>query len=234
MRVDTIDKQYVDKVLLEGNIDLECMVEKVSVGTPRGPIDFGNRSFVAGHPRSIAVHLSQQVQDALKANFYDEPHIVARKRAVFFARWSKRASKLNHREVALLLSYPEHVKNIMKGKNLLLLREILDDLNYPEKSLFDDHCNGFKLAGWLSKSGVFPSRIRHPEYDVQTLKVSAKGLNKSVLLQVQHTESDDVAKSTWTTTLEEERLGWIWHDPDQILRAKWLLNASAEEQDPSH
>ena len=59
-------------------------LKKISIGIPRSPIDFCNRSFLAGHPRSIAVHLSQQVQDALNANFFDEPHLVAKRRAVFF------------------------------------------------------------------------------------------------------------------------------------------------------
>ena len=78
----------------------------------------------------------------------------------------------------------------------------------------------FKLTGWLPKSGVSPGRIRHPEYDVKTLKVLAKGLKKSVLAQIKNTEVDEVAESTWATTLEEERLGWIWRDPDQNLEDK--------------
>ena len=52
------------------------------------------------------------------------------------------------------------------------------------------------------------------------MKVVAKGLNKSVLAQVQNTDADEVAESTWATTLEEERLGWIWRDPDQNLEGK--------------
>ena len=104
--------------------------------------------------------------------------------------------------------------------NLQLLREILNDLNCPDMTLVDDLCSGFKLTGWLPKSGVFPGRIRHLEYDVQTLKVLAKGLNKSAFAQVQNTEVDEVAESTWATTLEGERLGWIWRDPVQHLDGK--------------
>ena len=63
-------------------------------------------------------------------------------------------SELKGREAELLQSCPEHVGNIMKGKNLQLLREILDDLNYPDKNLDDDLCSGFKLTGWLPKRGV--------------------------------------------------------------------------------
>ena len=55
---------------------------------------------------------------------------------------------------------------------------------------------------------------------MKTLKVLAKGLNKCVLAQTKNTEVDEVAESTWATTLEEERLGWIWRDPDQNLEDK--------------
>ncbi len=113
-----------------------------------------------------------------------------------------------------------------------MLKEIWDDLEYPDKGLFDDLCNGFKLTGWLPKSGVFASRIKHPEYVVQTLKTLAKGLNKSILSQVQNTESDKVAKSTWATTLDEEKLGWIWHDPDQNLEGKVVAKRFGLQQKP--
>ena len=142
------------------------------------------------------------MQDALNANFFDEPHVVAKKRAVFFAKWSKRAAELKGREAEILQSCPERVRNIMRRKNLQLLREILNDLKYPDKTLVDDLCSGFKLTGWLPKSGVFPGRIRHPEHDVQTLKVFAKGLNKSAVAQVRNVEVDEVAESTWSTTGE--------------------------------
>ena len=230
VRVDSIDKNFTDSKFLDANVSLDCRVEKISIGIPRCPIDFCNRSFLAGHPRSIAVHLSQQVQDALNANFFDEPHVVAKKRAVFFAKWSRRAAELRGRESEVLQSCPEHVKKIMKGKNLQLLREILVDLDYPDKTLVDDLCSGFKLTGWLPKSGVFPGRIKHPEYDVNTLKTLAKGLNKSILAQIKNTEVDEVAESTWATTLEEEKLGWIWRDQDQSLDNKVIAKRFGLQQ----
>ena len=103
---------------------------------------------------------------------------------------------------------------------MLLLKEILSDLEYPDATLVDDLCQGFKLTGWLPKSGVFPGRIRHPEYDVPTLKLLAKGLNQAIYSQVKNMTKDDISISTWNTTLEEEQRGWIWRDPDQGLADK--------------
>ena len=229
-------EQYIDCYITPGD---DRMLDKFLSDCPKGSRAANRRCLkwgdvrvdsIAGHPRSIAVHLSQQVQDALNANFFDEPHVVAKKRAVFFAKWSKRAAELRGRESEVLHSCPEHVEKIMKGKNLQLLREILVDLEYPDKTLVDDLCSGFKLTGWLPKSGVFPGRIKHPEYDVKTLKVLAKGLNKSILAQIKNTEVDEVAESTWATALEEEKLGWIWRDPDQELDNKVIAKRFGLQQ----
>ena len=98
VRVDSLDRNFIDGSLLADNLSDEFVVEKVTIGVPRDPIDFCKRSFLAGHPRSIAIHLSQQVQEALKANFEEEPYLVAKKRAVFFQRWSARARELKPEE----------------------------------------------------------------------------------------------------------------------------------------
>jgi len=45
-------------------------------------------------------------------------------------------------------------------------------------------------------------------------------LNKSIFSQVQSTVKDKISTSTWETTLDEEKPGWIWRDPDQSLNGK--------------
>ena len=44
-----------------------------------------------------------------------------------------------------------------KTKRLLLLREMLEELDYPDKDLVKDISFGFKLTGRQEKTGVFPS-----------------------------------------------------------------------------
>ena len=86
--------------------------------------------------------------------------LLRRRGQCFFAKWSRRAAELRGRESEVLRSCPEHVEKIMKGKNLQLLREILVDLEYPDKTLVDDLCSGFKLT-----SGGFevpPPRVPPP------------------------------------------------------------------------
>ena len=218
-RVDVSRKILVHYKLQKCEDD-SLQVEVVDVGIPREPLDFCRRAIEVGHPRSVAVHISDVVKEALKFNFEKQPHHVAKLRTEFFIKWTKRARELATQEAELLKSAPEHLREILKGKRLVLLKEILAELNYPDTSLVDDIVSGFKLTGWLRKSNVFPHRVRHPEYDVQTLKMLAKGLNQSIKAQVAAMEINDVTRSAWETTKEELQKGWLWVDDDTSMDGK--------------
>ena len=204
---------------VQGCIDDNSQVEIVDVGIPREPLDFCKRAVEVGHPRSVAIHIPGVVKEALSCNFEAEPRHVAKLRTQFFLKWTRRAKELASDELYFQKKAPEHLRGILKGKRLLLL-EILNELQYPDTSLVDDILNGFPIAGWLPKSNVFPHRVRHPEYDLETLKLLAKGLNQSVKSQVSAMEANDVTPSAWEATKEEIEKGWPWVDADQELEGK--------------
>ena len=62
--------------------------------------------------------------------------------------------------------------------------------------------------------------MRHPEYDCETLKLLAKGLNQSVKSQVSAMEVNEVTQSAWAATKEEIEKGWLWIDEDQSMDGK--------------
>ncbi len=76
---------------------------------------------------------------------------------------TERAKELARDEVAFQAKAPERLRSLLKGKRLLLLKEMLNDLQYPDTSLLDDILNGFPITGWLPKNNVFPHRVRHRE-----------------------------------------------------------------------
>ena len=223
VRVDDRSKIKLHKELSSGKLEDSSQVEIVDVGIPREPLDFCKRAIEVGHPRSVAIHLSELVKDTLHQNFEAEPHHVAKLRAQFFLKWTKRAHELAKDEVEFqmrALRAPVHLRSLLRGKRLLLLKEILSELQYPDTSLVDDILNGFPLTGWLRKSNVFPHRVRHPEYDLDTLKLLARGLNHSVKSQVSAMEVNEVTRSAWEATKEEIDKGWLWVDDDQSMDGK--------------
>ena len=135
-----------------GNADI---VENVQVGIPSEPDEFIERAILAGHPRSLDQYSDPKIEDMLHANFVGAPADLAKSRFNFFNKYLKRANELAAAESELRKSMPEQVRAPVGGKRLLLLKEILSDLIYPDVGLVDEIAEGFKLRGWMSKSHVF-------------------------------------------------------------------------------
>ena len=60
--------------LAESSNESMVQAELCTLGIPREPWDFVQRAVIAGHPRSLAIHLSGDVKEMLKQNFSDEPY----------------------------------------------------------------------------------------------------------------------------------------------------------------
>ncbi|CAE7582536.1 unnamed protein product, partial [Symbiodinium necroappetens] len=124
------------------------------------------------------------------------------------------AKELEARETELHQSLPEHVRKILKGKRLLLWKEMIEEYDLPDKGLIDDMMAGFPLCGWLPKSSAFPSQVRRPEFSVDTLKHLADGLNKATREKMAQRQSPELEQATWNETLAELQSEWIWQAPD--------------------
>ena len=213
--------QWVDSSFLDGK---DAHGELCSIGIPREPWDFVRQAWQAGHPRSLSVHLPKDVCEVLMDNFASEPHKLLKTRATYLWKWTKRCKELEGKETELHASLPEHLKQVLKGKRLLLLAEMLEDLDYPDKKLASDIKSGFKLVGWQPKSNVFPLHTKRPEQTLEAVKAAAKGVNKAIRSQVAKSASDELNGEVWNQTLEEVSKGWIWIDeecdPDSHLLAK--------------
>ena len=76
-------------------------------------------------------------------------------------------------------------KVLLQQKRLILLKEMLDEVGYPDKELIPDISRGFRLMGWQKKSGVFPHCVKKPQHSVETLKQLSRGLNRSIVSQLE-------------------------------------------------
>ena len=182
-------------------------------GIPRSPEDFCNRAVKCGHPRGMSLHLPEVVTQVLRDNLEMEPSELALVRCRQLAKWAVRAKQLGEAEKQFKRSMPEHLQVLLQNKRLLLLREMLEELDYPDKDLVKDISVGFRLTGWQEKTGVFPPCVKRPQFSVDTLKKLAKGLNRAIISQLSaENDDDEIVRQTWDKTLEEVALGYIWLD----------------------
>ena len=63
-------------------------------------------------------------------------------RAAWFKKWVGRIEELETEEIALKESMPDHLKRILQPKRLLVFREMLSDMSYPDLGVFDEIVDG--------------------------------------------------------------------------------------------
>ena len=78
-------------------MDERVQAELCTIGIPREPWDFVARAVEAGHPRSLGVHLSENVMDMLRQNFSEEPYKLVKGRAKFCISGQSAAKSLRNK-----------------------------------------------------------------------------------------------------------------------------------------
>ena len=200
----------------------DAMVEMCWIGVPSDPDDFVQRALRAGHPRGLDVHVDAAMASVVKANLVDPPFCLAKKRVEFMKKWTARAQDLKLEEEKFREKMPEHVRNVLGNKRLVLFKEILDDLNYPDTKLIDDIASGFKLSGYMTKSNVFRARSKRPAFSLETLRKLSRSFNSRNVETLRKRQDAELGEQTWQETEEELRKGWIFIDDSEDLDNKFL------------
>ena len=73
--------------------------------------------------------------------------------------WTRHARDLQKDENQLHMSMPEHVRAVLKGKRILLMKELAQSICWPDMSLFDEMTAGFKLVRTVAKTGIFKPHV---------------------------------------------------------------------------
>ena len=185
------------------------ITELVQVGVPKEPEVFLKDAVSAGHPRDMLARAPDTVVKLLKDLVNKPLHCRLEKRAGFFKKWLKRSLELKEEEAKLHSELPEHLRRLLVGKRLLLWKEILIDLNYPDVDIVDDIVKGFPITGWSKKTGVFQTNVRKPDYGVDQLVKRSKGLNAAVVKSLEGEPWTEVDEKVWEETMQELERGWI-------------------------
>ena len=181
--------------------------EILHFGIPREPVDFIREAISKGHPRDVVAKVPEATKKLLDEFAGGNVSRRFAKRASFMKRWLKRSMELKDSEAKLHDDLPQHLKCILKGKRLLLFKEMLTDLQHNDTAIVDDIISGFKLTGWSPKTGVFDSDVRRPALTLEQLQKMAPGLNASIIRSVEEAPVDDTTEQVWNETMAEVQKG---------------------------
>ena len=172
---------YGKRVLIHKDLLQGQDHEVILVGVPRSPTEFMAAAQKVGHPRGHLVRTSSEISQAIKANLEWPEHKLLAHRAEVFKSWLKKSTELKQDEARLHEQLPEHLKQILSKKKLLLWKHILVSLGYNDAKIVDEVIAGFSLTGWAAESGVFDKKVRAASMTVEQLSGVALGMNSAVV-----------------------------------------------------
>ena len=129
-------------------------------GVPFSPNEFKQAACNAGHPKLLKTPLPQHLQHAIDLNKKMNPNELLEFRERWFQKWEARAKQLEPQEDDLKQSLPEHLREILKSKRLLLWKELLHDIEYEDQGVFDEVVSGTDLTGQVPLTGIFPQTFK--------------------------------------------------------------------------
>ena len=208
------------------------MVELCWIGVPSSPSHFVERAYAAGHPRGLDVHVDEAMIEVVKLNLTEPPFVLAKKRVQFMKRWTERAKQLSADEERLRAQMPEHVRQVVGRKRLVLMGEMLADLGYPDDKLISDIAAGFRLSGYMTRSNVFRAKSKRPPLSMETLKKLGKSFNNKNFASLEKRQEAELEEATWRETRSELEKGWIFLDENKETSDKFVGKRFGIHQGP--
>ena len=178
-------------------------------GIPFNPDEFIQEAVNRGHPRLISTLVPPILMEAVFHNFQrnDLGHL-PRLRAEWFNKWVLRANELKLEESELKASMPAHISSILEHKRLLLWREILLDLDYPDVGVVSELEHGTELVGEVPLYGIFEKKFKPAETTVESLCEAAKSIKQKHYYSCKSSGDSEIDELVWKKTQEEVELGW--------------------------
>ena len=179
-------------------------------GIPFSPEELIYEAVNRGHPKSFSKLVPDILHKAIEKNFASGSSSgeLAGMRAKWFSKWMERAKHLAGDEESLKAGLPMHVRHILAPKRLLLWKEILAELNYPDAQVFEELLSGTNLVGEVPICGMFEKKFKPADITVASLQVMSKSEKRRNFYRCCSSGDDEIDAQVYEKTLEEVELGW--------------------------
>ena len=119
-----------------------------------------------------------------------------------------RAKELSLAETEFHASLHPHVASVLKGKRLLLLKEMIKTINYEDGAVFDEFTQGSMLVGDSHISGLWPLKFTPA---TMTLTELASNAQRERSMLDRHKpmvdQDDELLQNVWSQTMAETETG---------------------------
>ena len=162
------------------------------------------------HPFDSLAQLPDYLIKSLFEQLTKSPAELCKLRLLRLQRWRKRATELAGTESDFQKEMPPSVRDILSSKRTALLEEMAKEIQWPDKSLFSEMRQGFRLVGCLNPSGIFREGGYIASISEADLMAQSGDIRAKLLSRVANDSPDENSEDLYATTLgEAAEKGWL-------------------------
>ena len=169
---------------------------------------FFNKAKQLQHPFSAHNAVSDEVKTVISEIFSEGITAVAKERILQIARISKMKQELRVEEARFKANLPQHVREVLGDKPILLWKKLLQETSFPDLSVVD-FMEGVRLTGQHEKSPLFQEKAVLAKTSTDYLVESAIWRNKALMARIAHSDEPELQKVLWAQTMKECEKGYI-------------------------
>ena len=203
----------VNSLKLNALINIDDMSDDVAFLMVYGfllePEKFVQKALACVHPFSPEVCLPSVLRDVVAKHCSMSHHEIALSRATFVRRWTERAIALEADEARLKASMDHSVAKATTCKRILLFREILEDLCYPDVGVVDELQHGVDLTGRVPVTGMLPGKFTPALLSDEALALRSSLTRTRDENSACSSGDAEIDAGVWSQTQEEVAAGWL-------------------------
>ena len=161
------------------------------------------------HPMDMQVPIPDILLEAIFNVFTMGAAKIVELRAAQCRRVLKLINDLDPDEKKLHEGMPKGVQMVLRGKRILLWKQLLEETGFPDLQIVDEVVEGLKLVGSATKSGAFPSGLYPAQQTVEQLSQQSIWRRKSTIGKCRASDDADADDELWSQSLQEVEQGWL-------------------------
>ncbi|CAE7816597.1 SLC24A2 [Symbiodinium sp. CCMP2592] len=186
-----------------GDAGNESKKFRLSLGVFATPDEFVDAAKDLLHPFAASAVLSPIVKRRLFEALTKGPEWVQRQRCSKLKLWLSWAKELQIAEGEMKSKLDPDIGRVLRGKRLLLLKRIADDMDWPDTDWLSELLEGFDLVGSQKHTGVFKRELRPQARTKADFLGASKFLRPALLGKVASEGLNEHSQELWDKTLEE-------------------------------
>ena len=176
-------------------------------GIPWTDLQFVEQAQLFGHPASLHSALPEVMLETI--NRYATMTAAERiqHRTSCLGHWIRRLKELKTDEAEFKGSLDKDVQVVLKGKNLLVWKEMLKSVGYHDMGVFDELAFGTHLIGEIEPTGIWPKRFQPQTVTEDDLQLIAKKERALLVDRELPAQDSELCEEVWNQTLAEVETG---------------------------